>query len=189
MRCPHTAIYLRKITFQKGEDSAEATCLFCKVDQKQLWDKVSTQRHPFCTKLQLLCQHKHSRPHCSDLWPRWCLGVLETHTLIITHVIRCLYVFTDSVFSKSCLMTSYIPKEKKTWGEIQTCILRFTFLLIILRGGRDFFVSKVGLTGARRRGQTVLLHRGITSWLKLKCFVTATRPLIFTAADGPLHGL
>lgn len=37
-------------------------------------------------------------------------------------------------------------------------------------------MSKLGLTGARRWAQTVLLHCGITIWLKCKCIVTATRP-------------
>lgn len=68
-------------------------------------------------------------------------------------------------------------------------VLRFKLHLIILRGGWDIFVSTVGLPGARHGGQTVLLHCGITSWLKSKYIVKATRPLILTAVEGPMHDL
>ncbi len=75
------------------------------------------------------------------------------------------HIITDSLLANSCLMTSQILKKKK-----EKRALNFYFEIYIplnnVEGGLDIFVSKVGLTGARRRGQTVLLHCGITSWLK-----------------------
>lgn len=138
-----------------------------------------------------LCAHSCSsmaniNTACSDLCPHWCLlGLVETYSFITTHTLSP-YIITDSLLANSCLMTSPMLKKREKRA------LNFYFEIYIPLnniGGLDICVSKVGLTGARLRGQTVLLHCGITSWLKWKCIVTATRPLILLAAADPMHDL
>lgn len=53
----------------------------------------------------------------------------------------------------------------------------------------SFFQSSVGSTRASHWGQTVLLHRGIISWLKCNCIITATRPVILKAAGRQVRDL
>lgn len=116
-------------------------------------------------------------PDCSDLGPWW-FG--RDSFLYYKMWLHSLHITTESLLANSCLMTSQLLEEKKS---LEASILRFTFCLIIL-GRRGHFCELASRTGARHRGQTVLLLCGKTGCLKWECIVTATRPLILMTAEG-----
>lgn len=86
-----------------------------KVDQSQLWDNVSAQRHTFCTQLQLLGQCKHGLTGV-----QWPLSPLVSwfgwHALPYYNTCDSLpCIITGSLLANSCFIASQKQDKRMSW--------------------------------------------------------------------------